>query len=313
MKKFIIRSLWFACIIAISLIAGEFIVRYMPNPYKTKNQVMNNSAEHVRTLILGNSHAYFGLRPDMMGPGAVNLANVSQTLKYDRRLFEHWLPRLDSLQILILHIGYTSLFDTDMEKSEENVFVCNYDLYMDLDIHPWYSRFKYEIGTFNTYKNKLGVFFGLQKSSLQHDSLGHGESYGRDNRPADWEDTGHLIAQRHSDGIHLNMKDANLAELERMLDTCRNHSIRVVFTTMPEWITYRRSVNKHDVNIFMSTLDSLSGSRGIPWFNYWADPRFDEIDFYDADHLNSDIGAAKFTKIIMEDIKKVYGDTIFGN
>lgn len=162
-------------------------------------------------------------------------------------------------------------------------------------------------------KNKLGVFLGLQKSSLQHDSLGHGESYNRSSRSSDWQKSGYSIASHHNKGINLYMKEANLKEVEQMVDKCHKRGIRVVMTTMPEWESYRDNVDRHALGIFMSSIDSLSRSCGIPWFNYWADPRFGENDFYDADHLNSDIGATKFTGILMHDINVFYGDTIFAH
>lgn len=304
MRKFVLRVLLFTLIVVLTLITGEFLVRSMSNPYKTKQKALMETAPRIKTLILGNSHTYFGLRPDMMGPGALNLANVSQTLKYDRRLLEKWLPKLDSLQTVILQVDYTTLFDLDMEDTDEKVFVCNYPLYMDLKIHPWYYRYNYEIGNFSTYKNKLGVLLGLQESKLQHDSLGHGESYSVVSKYEGWQDEGKNIALRHTRGNNVESINSNISVLTSIIRDCRQRNIQVIFVTLPEWKTYRQAVDRKTLNLFKTTIDSISRAEDIPWFFYWSDTRFGEDDFYDPDHLTSDKGASKMTEILMDDMKR---------
>ena len=48
----------------------------------------------VETIVLGNSHTYYGIRPELLPYAAVNLANVSQTLDIDLLLLEYYAPRL---------------------------------------------------------------------------------------------------------------------------------------------------------------------------------------------------------------------------
>lgn len=305
LKKFVIRTLLFAFIIAASVSVCEICVRSLPNPYKTKQEAMERMAPTVRTLILGNSHTYFGVRPDMLGPGAVNLANVSQTLRYDRRLLEQWLPRTDSLKTVIMHVGLTSLFDIDMEDTSDWIFAINYQIYNRMGVHPLLSKYSLELSNISTWNGKLGVFFGLRESNLQCDSLGHGESYPVSAKYAEWEETGPDFARRHTENLHRDMVEANLDEIARVDSLCRSRGARLVLVTLPEWHTYRENVTPADYRRFTAAIDSFSRARDIPWISYWDDPRFGADDFYDADHLTSDAGATKMTRILRHDLRQI--------
>lgn len=42
--------------------------------------------------------------------------------------------------------------------------------------------------------------------------------------------------------------------------------------------------------------------KNVHSLEYFGDTRFNDEDFYDGNHLSSDIGAIKFTKILKDDI-----------
>ena len=62
---------------------AEYAVRQIPNEYKYKNDWMDQHAEEVETLIMGSSHAMFGINPAFIDGVAFNLGLPSQSLKYD--------------------------------------------------------------------------------------------------------------------------------------------------------------------------------------------------------------------------------------
>ena len=78
MKSFLLRLSLFLLPIAILAVAGEAYVRSLPNSYRLKGEWMRQNADSVEVLILGNSHAYYGIRPQDMQGVAFNLSNVSQ-------------------------------------------------------------------------------------------------------------------------------------------------------------------------------------------------------------------------------------------
>lgn len=304
MKRFLIQTLLFGLLILATLAAGELLVRSMDNPYKIKARRMATSGGGISTVILGNSHSYFGIRPDLFDGEAVNLANVSQTLRYDRILLSHYSDRLDSLRMVILPVGYTSLFDTDLEDTDEWWLGINYKLYMGIDRHSAFSRYGSELSHMAVFNNKLGVLFGLAESNLACDSLGHGMAYTADKKYDGWELTGPEFAVRHTAGLHPEREAENIAEIDSIAEFCRRRGADLVLVTMPEWKSYRDNVDPARLGRMRSVLDSISSSRGVLWLDYFSDPRFEEDDFYDSDHLTSDGGAEKFTRILIEDTRK---------
>ena len=65
MRKFCLRTVCFLIPVALLLMGLEVYVRSLPNSYKQKYQWMEQHADEVEVLLLGNSHGLFGLRPEV--------------------------------------------------------------------------------------------------------------------------------------------------------------------------------------------------------------------------------------------------------
>ena len=87
MKKFLIILLAFFIPVLCVLAGLEYMVRKAPNEYQYKAQWMEKNADRVETLILGTSHAFYGINPSYLGPNAFSLAASAQSLQYDEFLF----------------------------------------------------------------------------------------------------------------------------------------------------------------------------------------------------------------------------------
>ena len=85
----------------------EFVAEAIPNSYTYKRDYMEQQGAQIQTLILGSSNAYDGLNPSVL-PYAFNLANSSQTLEDDYRLLAKYIDSMDSLQTVIVGLGYHS-------------------------------------------------------------------------------------------------------------------------------------------------------------------------------------------------------------
>ena len=71
MKRFIKCSILFAAIIAALLGCCELMVRNSPNTYTLKKNWMISHSGGIKTLITGNSHSYYGIKPDAIGDSVV--------------------------------------------------------------------------------------------------------------------------------------------------------------------------------------------------------------------------------------------------
>lgn len=302
MKRFIRYAVCFLMLILASLAVGELIVRSVPNPYSVKYDEICRGGKEVTTVILGNSHPFYGLRADMMPGRVLNLANVSQMLDYDNAILQTYMDSLPNLRCVIQHISYTSFYDDRFEKSPEWWRCINYQLYLRLHRHPLFSRYSLELSHLPVYAQKLKAAFGLASPSLVSDSLGNGLGYDIEARSATWKEDGRGIALRHTREMDTTQFDRNLAILMEMARSCKERGIRLVVYTQPEWPTYTGAIDESRMARTRSALMELESVGWIEYYDYFTDSRFDEADFFDADHLTRTPGAEKMTGILLRDM-----------
>ncbi len=113
MRKFLKNIIVFSLLTAALFLIGEIVARSMPSSYSYKHNWILKNGDHISTLILGSSHTYYGLRPNLLGDSVFNLANVSQTPEYDLYLLKTYLPCMPNLKRIIFPVSYfTSIFAT---------------------------------------------------------------------------------------------------------------------------------------------------------------------------------------------------------
>lgn len=299
MRKFLIMTSIFSLLVILSLGVGEMLVRSLENPYKIKDRAMTEAGgAPVRTIVLGDSHAYFGIRPDLLPARAVSLANVSQTLKYDLLLLRHYAPQLDSLKLVVMAVNYTSLFDPDLEDTSEWWRAINYKIYNHIDLHSDFSKYNAEISHISVYNKKLKSMAGIGEKMQESDAAGHGISYTLDAKNPDWESEGASIALRHDSGLKPETRNRNLQILNEIINFAKERNAQVIMVSTPEWPTYMQNLPRGKYAGIIATFDSVAKANGITYLNLTEDSRFGADDFYDPDHLTSDRGAAKLTRII---------------
>lgn len=152
MKKFILRTFLLILPLLLLLTAAEMYLRSLPNPSRAKNAWLIAHADSVEVLILGSSHSYYGLTPEVFGPKAYNAAQVSQTLRYDNFILDHYAFR--SLRTVILPISDFS-FHEDFEHDADWYYASRYRLYMGCDYHSWLSRYGFEFCSMPTFRERL--------------------------------------------------------------------------------------------------------------------------------------------------------------
>ena len=86
---------------------------------------MQKNAENVEIIILGSSHTFYGIRPDILSKRAFSLANVSQDIKHDKYLLEYWANRYHRLKAVIFPISFSTWFGKGLEYGQES-WRCKY-------------------------------------------------------------------------------------------------------------------------------------------------------------------------------------------
>lgn len=279
--------------------AGEWGLRSMPNLYRTKAERLQHMAPRVEILILGASHTLMGISPKQLSSHAFNMAGVSQTLDLDYEILATYLPMLTQLKQVVVCADAGILFDPPLSQGDERFRTTYYNLYFPISRQGTWPRFSFEMGSYTGAKEKLSAFLRGEGCSI--DSLGWYTSYTPDKRDAQSftpQRAAERIAHHYRSGTeHLAQ---NREELQRLYQLCRQHNVQLLIVSTPTHRFYREAMPKDMAEHCAATLQTYRKLRGVTVLDYSADPRFDDQDFFDLDHLST-IGAVKFSQILSKD------------
>lgn len=286
-------------IIVIS-ITIELMIRQVPNIYKYKYDWMQENASGVEVLIFGSSHSFYGICPKYFDSKAFNLANPSQLIEQDLFLLKYWGDKYKRLKIVIYPISYFSWFSPGLECGAGAYRYRYYSIYMDYDHFSHISPFYYlEIAEPETAFFKFKELFYGTNNSPDWTCDQFGSSYLNKHLNKDVLNGEDFAEKEYEE--NWNYIDNNYKLMGEFADYCINRGIQLVIVTTPTWHTYYERLNEKQLKKMRELTHRFQREYNIPYFDYLKDSRFTFEDFYDVSHL-SDIGAEKFSKIIVEDI-----------
>ena len=301
MKQFLKYLTLFCIPVLAVLIIVEICDRKLPNTYRYKYEWMQRNAAEVETLILGNSHAFYGIQPKYMTGKAFNLANPAQLLDQDLFLLKYWSDQYAKLKTVILPISYFTLFSQGLEF-EGGAYRCRYySMYMDCDLYPTYSfTYNFEIAEPKSAILKMKKFI-LGESGVDWFCDEYGNEAFNVGKDVAWnQDAEEVVYSAET----WDYTPKNCRLLEEILQFCKDRNVNIVLITTPCWHTYRSALKDSQLTEMYRIIHELQRKYGFPYFNYLQDERFTLDDFYNAGHL-SDSGEKKFTRILDEDIRSI--------
>lgn len=292
MKRFLKSCIVFVLPIVLTVAALELLLRSLPNTYKYKYEWMKANAEKVETIILGNSHTFYGIRPQYLSGNAFNMANSSQGLREDVFLLEYYREKYRHLKTVIVPIAYYSLFWIELENDVEWYRERYYKMYMDYDRHSDLSIYNFEMTHRTSALNKLKTL----SKNVGCEPLGSGLlSYNSGTLSDGLSHVKRHEAMSNIDDLH------NMDYLKEIIHFCKSYDIMLVLITTPCWHTYYENVNQQQITKMYELIKQIQMDYNVPYLDYLKDNRFVSEDFADPQHL-SDNGAEKFTKILQQTI-----------
>ena len=300
MKRFYIAILMFMLPIFVFMGGAEFVVRQIPNEYKYKNDWMELHAEEIETLIIGNSHTEVGIIPALMGNNVFNLSIAGQDYLYTHFLFFKWANRLNNLKTLILPVSYFSFYEDIKGDDSKIMQELSYRIYMDSPYRKYNIAYNLESLYCKPLLSKLEKY--ANGKTVNWSSEGWVPWLKADKSPV-WN-ANHVnkslarIYFAHSDR---NVPD-NYELMANMIDYCNHHRIRVILVSTPQTKEYNDCLSKRQIRSTQFLVQKLQQRYCFRYFDYREDVRFVDDDFYDQSHL-SEIGALKFTKLLVNDIR----------
>lgn len=294
MKRFIRNIALYA--LPVLIVAGvmEFVAEAIPNSYTYKRGYMEQYGAEIQTLILGSSNAYDGLNPSVL-PHAFNLANSSQTLEDDYRLLAKYIDSMDSLQAVIVGLGYHSLGATTEDNRRTY-----YTLYMNLYPRWPLSKYSFEVCNPEMLTKKI-IKYAVSSDVTRCDSLGQriGHTKEAAETGAEWWNKG-VDAMVTNDRLELKVKseelrvtiEGNTRCLRAIIDLCNAHNVKPVIVQMPVMEEYKRKLPREQVALMDEVLLSLDSSAVCIDASELEIP---EDGWYNATHLTKE-ASEEFTR-----------------
>lgn len=295
MKK-LLQAILFVAIPFFVLIPIELMLRALPNDYQYKKEYFEQHSAEIETLILGNSHAYLGFDPKYIDGHAFNACHLSQSLDYDRLIFDQHIKDLTQLKTVVLPISYFSFFHS-LNYGETSWFLKNYELYLDIDTpNKWYDNFELSHYTFGQNLSKIYHYYIKGNNPRICSDKGWGTLYATAT-PKDLEVSGKGNAQRHTYS-DLSLLETQTKNLEHIVSICAQKEINVILVTLPGYKTYRENLDKHQLNTTFGQAKKITNQFDNCIYINWLDhPDFIKDDYFDSSHLNKK-GAEKLSKLL---------------
>ena len=292
MKKFLRDIGIFLLPLMVLAVMGEIVGESIPNSYTYKRDYMEQNGSHVRTLILGSSNAYDGLNPSVL-PDAFNLANSSQTLEDDYRLLERYIDDMDSLQTVIVGLGYHSLGAVTEDNRRTY-----YTIYMNLYPRWPISKYSFEVFNLELLTKKI-IKYAVSRDVTRCDSLGqrvgHTAAAMREQKEF-WNKDSKTLATNDAFSVPVL---ANAEYLHSIIQLCDAYDVQLVIVTMPVLPEYKDALPPKQIAFHDSVMRSLPSSAIYIDASDWDVP---EDGWYNATHLTKE-ASVEFTNQLMDTIQ----------
>lgn len=297
MKRFLKDIGLFSVVALLFFGALEWIAESIPNSYTYKRDYMELYTGEIKTLILGSSNAYDGLNPSVL-PKAFNLANSSQTMEDDYRLLAKYIDSMDSLQTVIIGLGYHSL-----GASTEDNRRMYYTIYMDLYPRWPISKYSFEVCNPEMLVKKI-IKYAVSRDVTRCDTLGQriGHTLEAAQSGAEWwnKDVLSLVENDRLEIGYCRLEiEDNLRYLHAIVDLCNAHNVQPVIVQMPVMKEYKRRLPEEQVALMKEVLQSLDSSAICIDASEWPIP---EDGWYNATHLTRE-ASIPFTRHLLDSIR----------
>lgn len=311
MKKFVLKMFCFILPFMILFLFAEYRLSKVENSYTFKKKNFEKNINDIEVLNLGSSHGNYGLDPDFYDYRGYNMANVSQSLYYDCKIFNNYVDKMKSLKVVIIPVS-SFLLGFKMIESDEYWREFFYERFYGI---PMESSSKLidmrRFSLFALYGNKESMQYlkNPHRIAVENDFKENGSNikkyYNLEEFMRNISDAeGKKRADFHDKIFDEKNIKENMFYLEEIVKKCIEKKVVPVIITTPAYNTYYENLNKEKLKITEEKLEYIQKKYGVKYYNYLKDSRFVKEDFKDNDHLNPK-GAEKFSKIInMEILKK---------
>jgi hypothetical protein len=305
MKLFITRLLVFIFPLVLVLLVWELFLRGIETSYKIRNEQLVASAGEVELLILGNSHESCGLDTRQFSLYAFNLAQVGQSLYFDKRIALNYIDRLKKLKYVLIGVDFHSLYFSDEGiRDLWSYYGYGVDCKNNLPALWKYSYLAgYKVGMTKEFMGRfLDKRYRLIKALDLEPGMYFDEPLVKGFVPLmNRTDLQARYCKERADDfnriVHQSQERGDIiSDLEDFVNTLKKRNITPILLTMPCYGPYRELLDPRVREQNKTDIQGISDKFHIPWWDYFQLPLSADC-FANCDHLNAR-GAAIFSGVV---------------
>ena len=305
MRRLYLKIALFLLQLLLVWLALEVFYRQVPNNYSYKDQQLQKVAPDVQTLIMGDSHAFYGINPAYFKDPTFNLSNISQSLLTDELLLEKHISNLPALKTVFINISYFTLSakDNALESNWRKYFY-HHNMGITAPSISFWNPQRYSMALIQRFDKSMALVqkYHENYTIVNATPLGYGMQ-DASNIVKDKDAISLVIANKHEDAS-LDFK-RNTARLQRIVALCKKYDVKVVLLEMPVYPTYYNLLNTDKKEKINSVLQELSGvNDNVFHLDLSINPLFEKQDVRDADHLTNP-GAKKCSLLLNSYIQDI--------
>jgi len=320
MKLFFKKILFFVLPLLVIVIMMDFYLTNMNSLYKEKANGLAEHANEIEILILGNSHATYGVDPNHFSTYAFNIANVGQSIFFDKELTLQNLDALTQLKYVFISLDYHSLYfssqrgerniwsyfgngikhpSEDYDKADISPFLFGYDSRVSFSLikkdllnkwkfrnHPNHLDFDTEVGVIKTDTFVRGfVSFTGTEANVFNQAYYSNRIKGFDR----------LITNSTEKELVLN-------ELDELIGALQRKGVTPLFFSTPNFKKYTSYLDTTIIQENITIAKILCKKYNMEFWDYAINHDFIKDEFFNPDHLNKK-GAARFSRILDSRLK----------
>lgn len=319
MRNFLKKALLFLILPLTIIFFSDFTLRVQNSLYKEKYEGAKKLSDSIEILILGTSHATYAINPEVFDLYSYNIANLAQSIYFDKRITLSLLPNLPKLKYVFISIDYHSLafssqFNRDFWSYYGNGIKYKETDYFLANLSPTlfgytpkvaYSMIKKRIVNRLKYGKDVLDFEVQNGVNLYKPAIkGYVAFEGRDTTnftPEAFD----FLSNSYTEIIdESDEKDEILKDLEDFIEILLANDVEPILITAPTYTEYNQYLNQSYIqgNIYAS--NQLAEKYNIKYWNFLNSDRFSINDYYDMEHLNRK-GALEFTTMLNDSINKM--------
>jgi hypothetical protein len=297
--------------VLILVIFFEVRARDMQNGFSVKKSMFESDMGNTELLILGSSHGYFSINPEVFNIHSYNLAFNSQDLYYDFELLDKYKGSLKNLRCIMLSVSYFSLW-YDLNEAPERWRKYFYKTYYNINPRSRLSLSdvtdakSYSYAFFYGFEN---VLFGMiDRKMFSFGSNMNSYGWNSDTLNHIIDSTGAFLSKGKgrvdftNSLINKDNYESNVLLIEKLIKFARVRNIKLLFITTPVSYPYSLFADKNICREFQKKISDYTDGKNIYYLNYFNDNRFSMKEYIDFDHLNGQ-GAMKFSRILKDTIE----------